>query len=72
MHSEHLEPAPTPTQADPFNGTWKLNVAASKLPFTPPRSVVLHVEADQDCRVPPIECEAAASKDRPSERKARR
>ena len=33
---------------DPFNGTWKLNVAASKLPFPPPRSVVLHIEADQD------------------------
>lgn len=33
---------------DPFNGTWKLNVAASKLPFTPPQSVVLHIEADQD------------------------
>ena len=33
---------------DPFNGTWKLNVATSKLPFSSPQSVVLHIEADQD------------------------
>lgn len=33
---------------DPFNGTWRLNVATSKLPFASPQSVVLHIEADQD------------------------
>ena len=33
---------------DPFNGTWKLNVPASKLPFASPQSVVLHIEGDQD------------------------
>lgn len=32
---------------DPFNGTWKLSVAASTLPFAPPRSVVARIEADE-------------------------
>ena len=48
MHSEQPEGAPSPMRRDPFNGTWTLNVAASKLPFPPPRSVVLHIEADQE------------------------
>lgn len=34
--------------AEPFNGTWKLNVPASTLPFPAPRSVVLHIEVDGD------------------------
>ena len=29
-----------------FNGTWKLNVSASSLPFAPPRSVVLEIAVD--------------------------
>jgi hypothetical protein len=33
---------------DPFNGTWKLNVSASNLPFAPPRSVVLNIAVDGD------------------------
>jgi hypothetical protein len=37
-----------PERGDRFNGSWRLNVIASKLPFAPPRSVVLHIEADQD------------------------
>ena len=37
-----------PERGDPFNGNWTLNVIASMLPFAPPRSVVLHIEADQD------------------------
>lgn len=32
---------------DPFRGTWKLNVGASKLPFAPPRSVVVRIQADE-------------------------
>ena len=32
---------------DPFNGMWKLNVAASTIPFAPPRSVNLHIEAGE-------------------------
>ena len=31
-----------------FNGTWKLNVSASSLPFAPPRSVVLLIAVDGD------------------------
>lgn len=34
--------------ADPFTGVWRLNVAASTLPFAAPRSVVVAIEADQD------------------------
>lgn len=34
--------------AEPFSGTWKLNVAASTLPFPAPRSVVLRIEANGD------------------------
>ena len=29
-----------------FNGTWKLNLSASSLPFAPPRSVVLEITVD--------------------------
>ncbi len=29
---------------EPFHGCWKLNVPASKLPFAPPRSVLLRIE----------------------------
>jgi hypothetical protein len=32
---------------DPFTGTWTLNVAASLLPFAAPRSVTLHLAADE-------------------------
>jgi hypothetical protein len=44
-----MDPRTAPVPAsDPFTGTWKLNVTASQLPFAPPRSVVLHVEAGDD------------------------
>lgn len=33
---------------DPFDGTWRLNVKASKLPFDAPRSVVLRIEVEED------------------------
>lgn len=33
---------------EPFHGTWKLNVAASMLPFPAPRSVVLWIEVEED------------------------
>ena len=33
---------------EPFHGTWKLNIAASKLPFPAPRSVVLCIEVEED------------------------
>lgn len=33
---------------DPFNGTWRLNIAGSKLPFPAPRSVSLRIETDGD------------------------
>jgi len=34
--------------AEPFSGTWELNVAASTLPFPAPRSVVLRIEVNGD------------------------
>jgi hypothetical protein len=33
-------------QQNRFNGTWKLNVSASILPFAPPRSVVLKIAVE--------------------------
>ena len=33
---------------DPFHGNWKLNTAASELPFPSPRSVVLTIEVIED------------------------
>ena len=33
---------------EPFHGTWKLNIAASMLPFPAPRSVVLCIEVEED------------------------
>ena len=36
-----------PMKSDPFNGMWKLNVAASTIPFAPPRSVILQIEAGE-------------------------
>ena len=32
--------------ADPFNGTWKLNVAQSKVMLPPPKSQIMRVEVD--------------------------
>lgn len=44
-----MDSRPAPASApDPFTGTWKLNVAASQLPFAPPRSVVLQIVATAD------------------------
>lgn len=34
--------------AEPFSGTWKLNAAASTLPFPAPRSVFLRIEVNGD------------------------
>lgn len=33
---------------EPFHGTWKLNIAASMLPFPAPRSVILCIEVEED------------------------
>lgn len=33
---------------EPFCGTWKLNIAASTLPFPAPRSVLLAIDVDED------------------------
>ncbi len=44
-----MDPRTAPVPAsDPFTGTWNLNTAASQLPFAPPRSVVLRIEAGDD------------------------
>lgn len=32
---------------DPFSGMWKLDIAASSLPFSPPRSVVVRIDVDE-------------------------
>ena len=35
-------------KTEPFHGNWKLNTAASMLPFPAPRSVVLSIEVEED------------------------